>query len=125
MSGALRVGDVERDRAAVDLGEHFALGRLSADEHAERLDAVWTARTQGDLDLLFDDLPGGRAPAPRAGAGRGGGRGRERARGWRPVPFLPIAVLLVVLSVVTSLPFWIGIFFIGCGLFSRRAHSWG
>jgi hypothetical protein len=36
------------------------------------------------------------------------------------VPFLPVVAVLVVLSVVTPLPFWILIFFVGCGLFSRR-----
>ena len=41
-------------------------------------------------------------------------------RGWQPVPFLPVAALLIVLSIVTHLPFWILIFFVGCGLFARR-----
>lgn len=111
----LRVGDAERDRAAADLGEHYALGRLGSDEHAERLDAVWTARTRADLAILFEDLPPreteavGRRSAPRTGPGPG------------PVPFVPIAILLVVLSVITHLPLWIGILLLGCGLFSR-AH---
>ncbi|MFB9315674.1 DUF1707 SHOCT-like domain-containing protein [Nocardioides plantarum] len=110
----LRVGDAERDRAAADLGEHFALGRLSADEHAERLDAVWTARTRADLDLVFHDLPTQQAPPPP-------GAGRPARPGWRPMPFVPLAILLVVLSAITHLPLWIGIILLGCGLF-RRAH---
>ena len=40
----LRIGDAEREQAAADLGEHFAQGRLSADEHAERLDQVCAPR---------------------------------------------------------------------------------
>lgn len=110
-----RVGDVERDQAAADLGEHFALGRLTADEHAERLDAAWTARTRADLDLLFHDLP---TVAPWAPA--------RRPAGWRPVPFVPIAVLLVVLSVLTHLPFWLAILAVGGVCFARaRRRSVG
>jgi hypothetical protein len=122
-AGGLRVGDADRDRAAADLGEHFALGRLSADEHAERVDAAWTARTRADLDVLFHDLPVARptaSPVPWAGAER-----RQRPRGWRPVPFVPLAILLVVLSVVTGAPFWVAIFVLGCGLFSRAHRRLG
>ncbi len=53
----LRVGDPERERAASALGEHFAHGRLDHAEYAERLDAIWSARTRADLDVLFTDLP--------------------------------------------------------------------
>jgi hypothetical protein len=54
---ALRVGDAERDRAVEALREHFAAGRLDADELDERLDAALTARTRADLARLFTDLP--------------------------------------------------------------------
>lgn len=111
MSDGLRIGDVERERAAADLAEHAGLGRLDPDEHAERLDAVWSARTRGDLAVLFHDLPRQAVERPSGPA----------QRGWRPVPFVPVAVLLVVLSIVTGLPFWIAIVVVGCGLF-RRAH---
>ncbi len=53
----VRIGDAERDQAAAALGDHFALGRLDSAEHAQRLDAAWSARTRADLDLLFHDLP--------------------------------------------------------------------
>ena len=43
--------------AAADLGEHFAQGRLTADEHAERLEQVWAAKTRGELAPIFRDLP--------------------------------------------------------------------
>ena len=108
-----RLSDADRDRAAAELSEHYAEGRLDVEEHAERLDAIWTARTRADLDPIFEDLP---RPAPERPA-----RGR---RGWQPVPFVPIAALLIVLSIVTHLPFWILIFFVGCGLFARRTHAW-
>jgi hypothetical protein len=53
----LRIGDVERDDAAADLGEHYAAGRLSLDELHERLDAVLAAKTFGHLTRIMTDLP--------------------------------------------------------------------
>lgn len=115
MNPVTRLSDADRDRAAADLVEHYAEGRLDAEEHAERLDAIWTARTAADLEPIFADLP--RSAPERTSRGR-------RSSGWRPVPFVPIVALLIVLSIVTHLPFWILIFFVGCGLFTRRAHAW-
>jgi Domain of unknown function (DUF1707) len=54
----LRIGDAERNAAADELAEHYALGRLSSEEHHERLDRVWAARTRSDLAPVFSDLPG-------------------------------------------------------------------
>jgi hypothetical protein len=54
---ALRIGDAERDAAATDLGEHYAAGRLTLDELNERLDAVFSARTFGQLTRIMADLP--------------------------------------------------------------------
>jgi Domain of unknown function (DUF1707) len=60
---ALRIGDAERDAAAADLGEHYAAGRLSLDELNERLDAVFSSKTLGQLTRIMADLPGpGRLP---------------------------------------------------------------
>lgn len=118
MSGlpaGVRIGDADRDRAAADLAEHYAEGRLTHDEHAERLDAIWTARTHADLVPIFEDLPTARPT-------RAGGLPARRERRWRGVPFLPVAAALVALSIVTHLPFWVLIFFLGCGLFGRRTR---
>ena len=35
---AIRLSDAERDAAAADLSEHFAQGRLTAEEHAGPVD---------------------------------------------------------------------------------------
>jgi hypothetical protein len=43
--------DSDRDTAAGLLSEAFAAGRLTADEHAERLQAAYAARTWADLAL--------------------------------------------------------------------------
>jgi len=75
---ALRIGDAERDAAAADLGEHYAAGRLSLDELNERLDAVFSSKTFGQLTRIMADLPGTTRLPWRAGPG-----------GWGPggVPF--------------------------------------
>ena len=87
----LRGGDHEREQAVSALGEHYANGRLTRAEHADRLDAAWSARTRADLDLLFHDLPvaGFRPTAPSARIARPGGAGDSGPSPW-----------LVVLAVV-------------------------
>lgn len=106
----LRIGDAERERAAADLGEHFAQGRLTADEHAERLEHVWVAKTQAELVPLFRDLPGGtygfRPAVPSAEPDRRSVRRHEPT--WRrrrfPVPAFVVAPL-IVLTVLFHAPF--------------------
>ncbi|MGW1224753.1 DUF1707 SHOCT-like domain-containing protein [Streptomyces sp. NPDC001478] len=67
----IRASDADRDRIADILREAMAEGRLTADEHAERVDSVYRAKTLGELEPLVRDLPtpGGvpRAAAPAAG----------------------------------------------------------
>ena len=53
----LRVSDQERERAALEIREHFAAGRLSDEELADRLQAVYTAKTAAELNAVRDDLP--------------------------------------------------------------------
>lgn len=53
----MRVSDAEREAAAAELQEHFASGRLNQEELDERLAAAFAAKTRGDLDALFTDLP--------------------------------------------------------------------
>ncbi|MDF1604383.1 DUF1707 domain-containing protein [Nocardioides sp. YIM 152315] len=107
--GHLRISDVEREQAAAALGEHFAQGRLTADEHGERLDRIWAARTRGDLAPVFRDLPGPTGPTPERHASRSRpptywSRGATCRGGFPPPLFLVIAAL-VVLTVVTHVPF--------------------
>lgn len=115
----LRVGDEERERAVAELGEHVAAGRLDATEHAERIDAAWTARTRGDLDILFDDLPAHPAAGPVAAY-----QGAATRRG--PRILLPLLALLVVASILTHLPLLlIGLGALGFVLIRRgRRHSY-
>ncbi len=53
----LRASDADRDRVADILREALAEGRLTADEHSERVDGVYRAKTVGDLEPLVQDLP--------------------------------------------------------------------
>jgi hypothetical protein len=53
----LRVGDAEREVTAGSLREHYAQGRLSTDELNDRLDAAFSATTQGHLEQVTRDLP--------------------------------------------------------------------
>jgi hypothetical protein len=53
----LRASDAERDRIADILREALAEGRLTADEHAERVEGVLAARTVGELEVFIQDLP--------------------------------------------------------------------
>ncbi len=61
----LRASDADRDRIADILREALAEGRLQPEEHAERIDAVYRAKTLGELEPLVRDLP----VAPARGAG--------------------------------------------------------
>lgn len=51
--------DADRDRTAGLLNAAFAEGRLTADEHAERLRDTYAARSWQQLDELTTDLPTG------------------------------------------------------------------
>jgi hypothetical protein len=57
----IRISDAERDQAVSNLGEHLGTGRLELSEFEERCGRAATARTRGELEELFSDLP---APHP-------------------------------------------------------------
>lgn len=54
----LRASDADREQVADRLRHATAEGRLSPDELEERLEAVFAARTYGELDEIVVDLPG-------------------------------------------------------------------
>jgi hypothetical protein len=127
MDDRLRIGDAEREAAAHELGEHYALGRLTSEEHSERLERIWEARTAADLAPVFRDLPRPtppRPPQPKPTAA-------QRVRGWLPevprVPFLfkVLVAILVVWLVVTHLPLLIILLLVWLFAVRRVAHRRG
>jgi hypothetical protein len=66
----LRASDTDRDRVVALLGEALADGRLTADEHAERVQRAFTARTLGELAELTTDLTVPSAQPVRLDTGR-------------------------------------------------------
>jgi uncharacterized membrane protein YccC len=64
MADDLRASDEQRERAAQEIREHFAAGRLTDEELDDRVQAAYAARTEGDLKTLLADLP--KLPATRA-----------------------------------------------------------
>jgi hypothetical protein len=119
----LRISDADRAKALDLLGEQYAVGRLDRDEFDERSDAIWSAKTQGDLAPVFADLPWRSAPAAPAGH-EPQGRPR-RGSGWGPrwgPPLLPLVFLLVLLTILTKVPFvllLVGLWFV----FGWRHHA--
>ncbi|MFC8790312.1 DUF1707 SHOCT-like domain-containing protein [Streptomyces cinereoruber] len=65
--GALRASDADRDRIADILRDALAEGRLDAEEHSDRIDAVYRAKTVGELEPIVRDLPAARTSRPEPG----------------------------------------------------------
>jgi hypothetical protein len=88
--GALRASDADRDRIADILREALAEGRLDAEEHSERVEAVYRAKTVGELEPIVRDLPAAHPPRPDAassaayGYGSGYGAGTDLEEGDGP-----------------------------------------
>jgi Domain of unknown function (DUF1707)/Cell wall-active antibiotics response 4TMS YvqF len=52
----MRASDADRERVVTLLAEAAGDGRLTLDEHSERTERAYAARTLGDLAALTDDL---------------------------------------------------------------------
>jgi hypothetical protein len=61
----LRASDADREHVAGLLGEALADGRLTADEHRERIDILYATRTLNGLTPLTADLGTGRGDVER------------------------------------------------------------
>ncbi len=86
----IRAADADREHVAERLRKAAAEGRLETAELEERLEAVFSARTYGELEALTRDLPRDGRPAPRS-------------RRSLPVPW-PVAALafLIVMPMVVA-----------------------
>jgi hypothetical protein len=89
----MRISDAERDNVASILRDAAGDGRLDLEELDERLNAVYAAKTYGDLEPITRDLPAssaaslapaapGRAGAPASMTGIGIISGFERKGPW-------------------------------------------
>ena len=66
----LRASDADRDRVLALLGEAMSDGRLTAEEHSERIQRAFSARTLGELAELTADLAVPSAQPVRLDGGR-------------------------------------------------------
>lgn len=109
-SGAIRLSDAEREAAAADLAEHYALGRLTPEEHAERLDRIWAAKTRSELRPIFRDLPspystfGASSRLLGERAGLHDHRDASPARRSVPTPLWAALGAVLVLAVIAKAP---------------------
>ena len=122
----MRASDADREHVAERLRNATAEGRLLASELEERLGAVFSARTYGELDAVVADLPRREVSERRS-------RGRQ---GVQLVRSLPPAALVVVVPVmimvaaavvaVTAMLFaiWLVIFVITLGAFGHRRRPY-
>jgi hypothetical protein len=104
----LRASDADRDTAASVINNALAEGRLTAEEHSERLDAIYSAKTHAELVPLLEDLPAagtGAAPVASPASGqpansRRGGRiiailgGATRKGAWHAEPVINVLTIL-------------------------------
>lgn len=95
--GELRIGTAERERAAGELGEHLAAGRLTTEEFDERVQRAYQAKTAADLRPLFADLPALNPPQPA----------RSRANWWPMVAFLIVVACVAWVAFLRVPPFFI------------------
>jgi Domain of unknown function (DUF1707) len=129
----LRVSDADRNAVTERLAAHYGDGRLDQAEFDERVSRAMTAKTRGDLDGLFDDLPD--HPEPAGASGTGGPLGPavpyrvHRHRGpARPILLvaLVIALMIAVGHAFTALYipwFWVAVIVVAIIVTSRSART--
>lgn len=117
----VRIGDAERDRAIASLGDHFAAGRLTAEEFDQRMDQALKARFNEDLEPLFADLPRTVEPDVQSNSNRR----PDLHLAWSAMLWMAplIVIFAVIAAVVLSAPWLVWVFlwvFLITGLFRRR-----
>ena len=100
----LRASDAEREAVIERLRGHCAEGRISADELSVRIDAVYAARTRGDLEPPLRDLPSTTSDTP-AVLDRRARRRSSPSLAEVPLPLVAVAVL--VLAAAASGAWWL------------------
>ncbi|MCA1669946.1 MAG: DUF1707 domain-containing protein [Thermomicrobia bacterium] len=99
----MRASDADREATAERLRRHYTEGRLDAQEYDERIDRCYAAKTMGELDELFADLPRPAPPSPEPGH-----RYRGYLPGWRFAAVAPIVAAIIVVCAGTGAHlFWL------------------
>ena len=121
----MRVSHAERTEVADRLSKHYGDGRLDEEEFNERLDRAMKAKTRGDLNGLFDDLPDFGSPAQPPAAPAPALRAPRAPRRHSRIPRIAFLAFVVLAAI------WVGhalarpLFFpFGGGLFPW-GWSWG
>lgn len=92
----LRAADVDRERVAALLRQHFEDGRLTLDEFQDRVAKTYSSRTFGELDELTADLPTLARPGPKPVTRR------QRATRDHVIAYVVVNLFLVVIWAVTG-----------------------
>jgi len=128
----LRVSDAERNAVAERLAAHYGDGRLDQAEFDERVSRAMSAKTRGDLDGLFDDLP---EPEPAGASGTGGPasaampyRMRRHHGPARPILLVALVIALIIAAGHTFaalyIPwFWVAVIVLAIIVTSRSART--
>jgi Flp pilus assembly protein TadB len=126
----LRVSDAERNAVAESLGVHFSDGRLDQAEFDERVSRAMAAKTRGDLEGLFDDLPD---PEPAGAPGKGGPSAPYRPRRRHGSPVRPILFVALVIALAVAVGhtvatifipwFWVAVFVVAIVLVTRSTRA--
>jgi hypothetical protein len=127
----LRVSDAERNAVTERLAAHYGDGRLDQAEFDERVSRAMSAKTRGDLDGLFDDLPD---PEPAGASGKGGQNGpavrnRRRHRGSaRPILLVALVIVLAIavghtVAAIFVPWFWVAVIAAAIVFVSRASHT--
>ena len=102
MDDRIRASDADRERVTARLRDHYAEGRLTAEELDERTSAALNAKTFGDLRRVMADLPDPLLmPVGAPGLqppGTPGASWLTRRRGPRLAPLLLLVLLFAVLA---------------------------
>ncbi|WP_017615202.1 DUF1707 SHOCT-like domain-containing protein [Nocardiopsis salina] len=92
----MRASDADRDAVANRLRDALAEGRLDLDEHNERLESTYRAKTVGELVPLTEDLPDSPSESALAQPSPGTlrpSRGSQRVVGGKATSSAAIAVM--------------------------------
>ena len=99
----MRVSHAERTEVADRLSKHYGDGRLDEEEFNERLDRAMKAKTQSDLNGLFNDLPATEDPGKEVRP-RSAPPPRRRPR-HRIIGLVLIIVIAAVIGHALAIPF--------------------